>query len=170
MLKNARELWNMGMKAAALALFCTDDNNRMALEITGFVCPQTQRAQQLASQAESARVAAAKLEAERRQRFAAQGQRASPTVPPALPLELAPPLPAVVAQPDPEPRPLASASSVGAAPAVASALPATARAAETPQPVAAVQPAAVQLPPPVPVPDGAPQNPVIVRVVSDPAR
>jgi hypothetical protein len=40
MLKNARELWNMGMKAAAMALMCNDDNNRAALEITGFACPQ----------------------------------------------------------------------------------------------------------------------------------
>lgn len=62
MLKNARELWNMGMKAAAMALFCTDSNNRMALEITGFVCPQT-AAQQRAG-AEADRVA--QLEAEKR--------------------------------------------------------------------------------------------------------
>lgn len=41
MLKNSRELWNMGMKAAALALMCTDVNNREALEMTGFICPQT---------------------------------------------------------------------------------------------------------------------------------
>jgi hypothetical protein len=172
MLKNARELWNMGMKAAALALFCTDANNRMALEITGFVCPQTQRAQQLAaSQVEAARVASAKLDAERRQQFAAQNPRVSATVPPALPLELMPPLPAVVAQPDPEPRPLASAPPVAAAPAVGSAQPPTTPAAETPQPVAAMQPAAVvRQPPPAPAPDAAPQNPVIVRVVSVPAR
>ena len=40
MLKNSRELWNMGMKAAALALMCTDAGNREALELTGFACPQ----------------------------------------------------------------------------------------------------------------------------------
>ena len=41
LLKNSRELWNMGMKAAAMALMCTDAANRDALEITGFECPQT---------------------------------------------------------------------------------------------------------------------------------
>jgi len=41
MLKNSRELWNMGMKAAAMALMCMDSNNRAALEMTGFVCPQS---------------------------------------------------------------------------------------------------------------------------------
>lgn len=41
LLKNSRELWNMGMKAAAMALMCTDSANRDALEITGYECPQT---------------------------------------------------------------------------------------------------------------------------------
>lgn len=41
MLKNSRELWNMGMKAAAMALMCNDKDNREALELTGFECPQT---------------------------------------------------------------------------------------------------------------------------------
>jgi hypothetical protein len=41
MLKNSREMWNMGMKAAALALMCTDDANKAALEMTGYECPQT---------------------------------------------------------------------------------------------------------------------------------
>ena len=44
MLKNSRELWNMGMKGAALALMCTDPANKDALELTGFECPQTARA------------------------------------------------------------------------------------------------------------------------------
>jgi hypothetical protein len=40
MLKNSRELWNMGMKAAALALMCkNDDSVREALEVTGYTCP-----------------------------------------------------------------------------------------------------------------------------------
>jgi hypothetical protein len=39
MLKNSRELWNMGMRAAALALMCSDDANKHALEITGYKCP-----------------------------------------------------------------------------------------------------------------------------------
>lgn len=41
MLKNSRELWNMGMKAAAMARMCMDEDNRKALEMTGFVCPQS---------------------------------------------------------------------------------------------------------------------------------
>jgi len=44
MLKNSRELWNMGMKAAAMARMCMDAENREALEMTGFTCPQTLRA------------------------------------------------------------------------------------------------------------------------------
>jgi hypothetical protein len=43
LLKNSRELWNMGMKAASMALMCKDADNREALELTGFVCPQTAR-------------------------------------------------------------------------------------------------------------------------------
>ena len=43
MLKNSRELWNMGMKAASLALMCTDAANKEALELTGFVCPKRQK-------------------------------------------------------------------------------------------------------------------------------
>lgn len=41
MLKNSRELWNMGMKAASMALMCKDSDNREALEATGFLCYQT---------------------------------------------------------------------------------------------------------------------------------
>lgn len=44
MLKNSRELWNMGMHAAGLARMCNDDLNKEALELTGFECPQTKRA------------------------------------------------------------------------------------------------------------------------------
>jgi hypothetical protein len=44
MLKNSRELWNMGMKAAALARMCMNEENRDSLEMTGFVCAQTERA------------------------------------------------------------------------------------------------------------------------------
>lgn len=46
MLKNSRELWNMGMKAAAMALMCKDPDNREALELTGFVCPKKEEPQQ----------------------------------------------------------------------------------------------------------------------------
>ena len=46
MLKNSREMWNMGFKAAAVALMCTDKANKEALELTGYVCPQTAREQQ----------------------------------------------------------------------------------------------------------------------------
>lgn len=44
MLKNSRELWNMGMRGAALARMCMDADNREALETTGFTCPQTEKA------------------------------------------------------------------------------------------------------------------------------
>jgi hypothetical protein len=52
MLKNSREFWNMGMRAAALARMCMDSDNKEALEITGFECPQTTRtkSQQAAGQ------------------------------------------------------------------------------------------------------------------------
>ena len=42
-LKNARELWNMGQRAAALARMCMDDQNREAMEATGFVCPERKK-------------------------------------------------------------------------------------------------------------------------------
>jgi len=40
-LKNSRELWNMGQRAAAMARMCMDDLNRESLELTGYECPQT---------------------------------------------------------------------------------------------------------------------------------
>ena len=40
-LKNTRELWNMGQRAAAMARMCMDDLNRESLELTGYECPQT---------------------------------------------------------------------------------------------------------------------------------
>lgn len=49
MLKNSRELWNMGMRAAALARMCMDADNRDALEMTGFKCPQTEKAERAAA-------------------------------------------------------------------------------------------------------------------------
>lgn len=51
LLKNSRELWNMGMKAAAMALMCTDAANMEALEMTGFECPQTAKGKKIAQQA-----------------------------------------------------------------------------------------------------------------------
>lgn len=39
MLKNSRELWNYGMKEAALALMCNDKDVRAALTVTGYKCP-----------------------------------------------------------------------------------------------------------------------------------
>jgi hypothetical protein len=39
MLKNAREMWNMGFRGAALARLCMDDLNKEALESTGINCP-----------------------------------------------------------------------------------------------------------------------------------
>lgn len=41
----------MGMKAAAIALMCTDITNREALEITGFECPQSARDKAMNQQA-----------------------------------------------------------------------------------------------------------------------
>jgi hypothetical protein len=43
MLKNAQMLWNMGMRAAALARLCMDKDNRKALEMTGYTCPQDRK-------------------------------------------------------------------------------------------------------------------------------
>lgn len=48
MLKNSRELYNMGMKGAAMARMCMDAKNKEALELTGFVCPQTKKEQDAA--------------------------------------------------------------------------------------------------------------------------
>jgi hypothetical protein len=39
MLKNSREMWNMGFKGAALARLCMDSLNKEALESTGINCP-----------------------------------------------------------------------------------------------------------------------------------
>jgi hypothetical protein len=39
MLKNSRELWNMGLRNAAVARMCMDENNSLALEVTGVTCP-----------------------------------------------------------------------------------------------------------------------------------
>lgn len=94
MLKNARELWNMGMKAAAMALICGDENNRAALEVTGFVCPQTaaaQRTAQVEAEKEALKKRVAELEAaqsKRRSWFS----RAEPEVPPPAPIVEAAPV------------------------------------------------------------------------------
>lgn len=39
MLKNSREMWNMGLRAAAVARMCMDDDNRDAMEVSGVKCP-----------------------------------------------------------------------------------------------------------------------------------
>jgi hypothetical protein len=39
MLKNSRELWNMGYRGAAIARMCMDTRNREALETAGVRCP-----------------------------------------------------------------------------------------------------------------------------------
>lgn len=39
MLKNAREMWNMGFKGSALARMCMDPLNQEAFEATGINCP-----------------------------------------------------------------------------------------------------------------------------------
>lgn len=43
LLKNSRELWNMGFRAAALARMCMDPDNKKALTLTGFTCPQDEK-------------------------------------------------------------------------------------------------------------------------------
>jgi hypothetical protein len=43
MLKNSRELFNMGMPDVAFARLCMDTLNREAIELTGKVCPQTKK-------------------------------------------------------------------------------------------------------------------------------
>ena len=40
MLKNAREMWNMGLKDASFARLCMDENNREAIKLAGGTCPQ----------------------------------------------------------------------------------------------------------------------------------
>lgn len=54
MLKNSRELWNMGMRAAGLARMCFDEDNKEALELTGFECPQTKRQRETGKVSKSA--------------------------------------------------------------------------------------------------------------------
>lgn len=41
MLKNSREMWNMGYRGAAIKLLCTDPDNRYALESTGVDCGES---------------------------------------------------------------------------------------------------------------------------------
>ena len=78
-IKMSRELWNKGMKAASLAMDCMDRDAREALELTGYVCPQTVRAQHAAAET-------AQLRAD-----ATLARAGTPrTFPPALPLELQP--------------------------------------------------------------------------------
>lgn len=43
MLKNSRELWNMGMRAAALAHMCSDPKVAESLIVTGYQCPERVR-------------------------------------------------------------------------------------------------------------------------------
>lgn len=85
-IKMSRELWNKGMKAASLALDCMDRDAREALELTGFVCPQTVRAQRAAAEATQVRLATPPAPV-----------ASLVTYPPALPAELLAPLPLVLA-------------------------------------------------------------------------
>jgi hypothetical protein len=43
MLKNSRELWNMGYRGAAIARMCMDARNREALELSGVRCPEPKK-------------------------------------------------------------------------------------------------------------------------------
>jgi hypothetical protein len=54
MLKNSREMWNMGFKAAAIALMCNNPANMEALEMTGYLCPQTEAAHKRSAQVSAA--------------------------------------------------------------------------------------------------------------------
>lgn len=65
-LKNARELWNMGVRAASLELLCSDENNRKAIEASwkteeDFLCStsRAERSQMQAAAAQAAKVAVA---------------------------------------------------------------------------------------------------------------
>jgi hypothetical protein len=44
MLKNSREMWNMGFKGSALARLCMDQLNKEAFEATGINCPPRRQA------------------------------------------------------------------------------------------------------------------------------
>ncbi len=46
MLKNATMLWNMGKQDAAVALLCTNEQMRQALEVSGTACPRPQKPSQ----------------------------------------------------------------------------------------------------------------------------
>ncbi len=54
MLKNAREIWNMGFKGAALARLCMDTLNKEALEATGIQCPVRSTAKAQSSETSAA--------------------------------------------------------------------------------------------------------------------
>ena len=158
MLKNARELWNMGMKAAAMALMCNDDSNRAALEVTGFACPQTvasrqaqaavERQAQVARENEQLRARLSALESDKaagtRTSLEWYGRPSNPSAEAMLP-------PPRVQAPDVAPVPVAAA----AAP-VATA------------PAPAVQDAQVTITP-IREPDVQTTADTTVRVVSDPA-
>lgn len=112
-IKMSRELWNKGMKAASLALDCMDADAREALELTGFTCPQTARAQRLAAE-QAHRQAVATMPI---------GMRIAPYQPP-LPAEALAPQPAQPAAPSadvqvtaiPDPAPLQASARLTVAP------------------------------------------------------
>jgi len=106
-IKMSRELWNKGMKAASLAMDCMDPAAREALEITGYTCPQTLRAQRAAEDAAQKQAALAP----------ARAGRHSTTYPPALPPEAA--LAAPPGTPVPEAGPQLAMSPVLPEPAAA---------------------------------------------------
>jgi len=57
MLKNAREMYNMGMPDVAFARLCMDPLNKEAIELTGKVCPQTTRDEKIKADKASAQAA-----------------------------------------------------------------------------------------------------------------
>jgi hypothetical protein len=161
MLKNARELWNMGMKAAAMALMCNDDSNRAALEVTGFACPQTvasrqaqaavERQEQVARENEQLRARVSALESAKAGTTAASaewyGRPSNPSAEAMLP------------------PPRLRMSGAGPTPVADAAVPAATAAAA---PAPAVQDAQVTITP-IREPDVQTSADTAVRVVSDPA-
>lgn len=170
MLKNARELWNMGMKAAAMALMCNDESNRAALEVTGFACPQTVASRQARAAAERQAQVARENEQLRAKLSAlesgnAAGTRTSPEwygrpSNPSAEAMLPPPR---VRAPDVAPTPVAAAT----APVATGAAP-VAQDAQATAPAPAVQDAQVTITP-IREPVVQTSADTTVRVVSDPA-
>lgn len=60
MLKNSREMWNMGMRQAAVNRMCMDEQNRESMEISGIECPDFDKYRDEKRKQKEAKVAAEK--------------------------------------------------------------------------------------------------------------